>query len=39
MEIEQLHFVLEKMKDTIVVLDEAYSLFDVTYKTDPVGLG
>jgi len=34
----QLQFVLERMKDTMVVLDEAYSLFDETYKTDPVGL-
>jgi histidinol-phosphate aminotransferase len=38
LDIEQLHVVLEKMKNTIVVLDEAYSSFDVTYKTDPVGL-
>jgi histidinol-phosphate aminotransferase len=26
------------MKDSIVVLDEAYLFFDVTFKTDPVGL-
>jgi Histidinol-phosphate/aromatic aminotransferase and cobyric acid decarboxylase len=38
LETEQLNFVLDKMKDSIVVLDEAYLLFDETYKTDPVGL-
>jgi histidinol-phosphate aminotransferase len=38
LEIEQLNFVLENMKDTIVVLDEAYLLFDVAFRTDPVGL-
>ena len=38
LETEQLNFVLDKMKDCIVVLDEAYLLFDETYKTDPVGL-
>jgi histidinol-phosphate aminotransferase len=26
------------MKESVVVLDEAYSLFDETYNTDPVGL-
>jgi histidinol-phosphate aminotransferase len=35
---EQLDHVLGKMKDTVVVLDEAYSLFDKTYDADPVGL-
>jgi histidinol-phosphate aminotransferase len=38
LETEQLNFVLEKMKDAVVVLDEAYLLFDETFKTDPVGL-
>jgi histidinol-phosphate aminotransferase len=38
LETEQLNFVLEKMKDSIIVLDEAYLLFDATFKTDPVGL-
>jgi|WetSurMetagenome_2_1015567.scaffolds.fasta_scaffold00778_21 histidinol-phosphate aminotransferase len=38
LEIKQLNFVLEKMKDTVVVLDEAYSLFDVTYNCDPADL-
>ena len=38
LETNQLNFVLEKMKDSIVVLDEAYLFFDVTFKTDPVGL-
>ena len=36
--VEQLNLVLDKMKDTCVVLDEAYSLFDETYNIDPVGL-
>lgn len=35
---QQLDYVLEKMRDTVVVLDEAYSLFDETYDADPVGL-
>jgi histidinol-phosphate aminotransferase len=35
---DQLSFVLENMKDTVVILDEAYSLFDETFKTDPVEL-
>jgi histidinol-phosphate aminotransferase len=38
LEFDQLNFVLEKMKESVVVLDEAYSLFDETYNTDPVGL-
>jgi histidinol-phosphate aminotransferase len=38
LENHQLDYVLEKMKDSVVVLDEAYLLFDETYKTDPVGL-
>lgn len=38
LETDQLNFVLEKMKDAVVILDEAYLLFDETYKTDPVGL-
>jgi histidinol-phosphate aminotransferase len=38
LEIEQLEFVLDKMKDSVVILDEAYSLFDEVYDTDPVGL-
>ena len=38
LEIEQLNFVLDKMKETVVVLDEAYSLFDETYNTNPVSL-
>jgi histidinol-phosphate aminotransferase len=38
LEVAQLNYVLEKMKDTVVVLDEAYMLFDETFNTDPVGL-
>ena len=38
LEFDQLNYVLEKMKESVVVLDEAYSLFDETYNTDPVGL-
>jgi histidinol-phosphate aminotransferase len=38
LEVEQLDFVLGKMKDTVVVLDEAYSMFDETYNADPVAL-
>jgi histidinol-phosphate aminotransferase len=38
LEIDQLNFVLEKMKDSFVVVDEAYSLFDESYNIDPVGL-
>jgi histidinol-phosphate aminotransferase len=38
LEVDQLQFVLEKMKDTVVVLDEAYLLFDEKYRTDPVAL-
>jgi len=38
LETDQLTFVLEKMKDSIVVLDEAYLLFDATFKSDPIGL-
>jgi histidinol-phosphate aminotransferase len=35
---EQLNFVLGKMTDTVVILDEAYLLFDDSYITDPVEL-
>jgi histidinol-phosphate aminotransferase len=38
LQVDQLDFVLGKMKDTVVVLDEAYSLFDETYDADPVRL-
>lgn len=38
LESDQLTDVLEKMRDTVVILDEAYSLFDMSYKIDPVGL-
>jgi histidinol-phosphate aminotransferase len=38
LELDQLNFVLHKMKDTVVVLDEAYSLFDEKFTTDPVDL-
>jgi histidinol-phosphate aminotransferase len=38
LDVEQLDYVLGKMKDTVVVLDEAYSLFDESYNTNPVGL-
>jgi histidinol-phosphate aminotransferase len=38
LELDQLNFVLHKMKDTVVVLDEAYSLFDEKFVTDPVDL-
>ena len=38
LETEQLKFVLERMKDTVIVLDEAYHLFDETFHTDPVAL-
>jgi histidinol-phosphate aminotransferase len=38
LEVEQLDYVLGKMKETVVVLDEAYSLFDESYNTDPVSL-
>jgi histidinol-phosphate aminotransferase len=38
LEKDQLNFVLEKMKKSIVILDEAYLFFDVTFKTDPVEL-
>ncbi len=38
LELDQLNFVLQKMKDTVVVLDEAYSLFDQKFTTDPVDL-
>lgn len=34
----QLNFCLEKMKDTVVVVDEAYALFDESDSIDPVGL-
>jgi histidinol-phosphate aminotransferase len=34
----QLKYVLESMTDTLVILDEAYLLFDETYKSDPVEL-
>ena len=38
LETEHLKYVLKKMKDTVVVLDEAYSLFDETFRSDPVAL-
>ncbi len=38
LELDQLNFVLHQMKDSVVVLDEAYSGFDEKYKTDPVDL-
>ncbi len=38
LEADQLNFVLEKMKDSVVILDEAYSMFDETFKSDPVRL-
>lgn len=38
LEVNELNYVLGKMKDTVVVLDEAYLLFDETFKTDPVVL-
>jgi histidinol-phosphate aminotransferase len=36
LETEHLKEVLERMSDTLVILDEAYLLFDETYKYDPV---
>ena len=36
--IDQLNYVLERIKESVVVLDEAYSLFDPDYDTDPVEL-
>lgn len=38
LETNQLKDVLERMSDTLVILDEAYLLFDETYKSDPVEL-
>jgi histidinol-phosphate aminotransferase len=38
LETEQLKLVLERMTDTLVILDEAYILFDETYKSNPVEL-
>lgn len=38
LELDQLDFVLGKMRDTVVVLDEAYLLFDEKFRTDPVDL-
>jgi histidinol-phosphate aminotransferase len=38
LEMRQLDYVLGKMKNSVVVLDEAYSLFDEKFRTDPVGL-
>jgi histidinol-phosphate aminotransferase len=38
LEIDQLHYVLGKIKDSVVVLDEAYSMFDSKYNTNPVEL-
>lgn len=38
LETEQLNLVLERMRDTLVILDEAYLLFDETYKSNPVEL-
>jgi histidinol-phosphate aminotransferase len=38
LETDQLNFVLDKMKDSVVILDEAYLMFDEAFKTDPVGL-
>ena len=38
LEKDQLDFILEKMKDTVVILDEAYSMFDENFRIDPVSL-
>lgn len=38
LEQDQLNFVLQEMTDSVVVLDEAYSLFDEKFTTDAVGL-
>jgi histidinol-phosphate aminotransferase len=38
LEIDQLHYILGKIKDSVVVLDEAYSMFDPKYNTNPVEL-
>ncbi len=38
LEIGQLFFVLEKLNDCVIVLDEAYLLFDPTFRTDPAEL-
>jgi histidinol-phosphate aminotransferase len=38
LETKQLKDVLERMSDTLVILDEAYLLFDETFKSDPVEL-
>jgi histidinol-phosphate aminotransferase len=38
LETEQLKYVLERMSDTLVILDEAYLLFDENYVSDPVEL-
>lgn len=35
LEKEQLDYILEKIKDSVVVLDEAYSMFDWNYNMDP----
>jgi histidinol-phosphate aminotransferase len=38
LELDQLNFILHKMNDSVVVLDEAYSGFDEKYVTDPADL-
>jgi len=38
LETDQLKYVLGKMSDTLVILDEAYLSFDATYESDPVEL-
>jgi histidinol-phosphate aminotransferase len=38
LEIEKLNYVLEKIKESVVVLDEAYSLFDQNYSINPAEL-
>ena len=38
LEINQLDYILGKMKDSVVVLDEAYSLFDPDYNNNPAEL-
>lgn len=38
LEMDQLHYILGKIKESVVVLDEAYSMFDPNYTTNPVEL-
>ena len=38
LEIDQLKYILGRIKDSVVVLDEAYSSFDPDYHTNPVEL-